>query len=129
MPETLVKPANTVKTKASRERYAILTPLDTTRGIYKVYTDFEASTLQQIKSSDVVFTPTKICKILSVDIEAIIFGLSLGSEFYYSEPKDDELPLNALNEIYIYESLGGTQTFYGTVKQFIDRNAQKNTQE
>ena len=123
MSETLEKAANTVKTKTSKERYALLTPLDTTRGIYKVYTDFEASTLQQIKSSDVFFIPTKVCKILSVDIEAIIFGLSLGSEFYYSEPGDDELPPNSLEDILIYESLAGVQTFYGTVKQFIRRNA------
>ena len=129
MPETLAKPANTVKTKTSKERYAILTPLDETRGIFKVYTDYGTSTLQQIRRTDAVFVPAKICKILSADIEAIIFGLTLGSEFYTSTTEEDELSPNSLEDILIYESLAGVQTFYGTVDQFVNREIQKNIQE
>lgn len=123
MTETLAKPANTVKTKTSKERYAILSPLDETRGIFKVYTDYGTSTLQQVKYDDTVFVPAKVCKILSADIEAVIFGLTLGSEFYFSAPEENEVAPNSLEDILIYESLAGVQTFYGTVKQFTDRDA------
>ena len=129
MPETLVKPANTIKTKTSKERYAILSPLDETRGIFKVYTDYGTSTLQQVRRTDAVFVPAKICKILSADIEAIIFGLTLGSEFYASTSGEDGLEPNSLEDILIYESLAGVQTFYGTVNQFINQEVQKNIQK
>ena len=114
---------NVVKTKTAKERYCILLPLDSLKGIYKVYTDTDESHLKQFHGYDESFTPDKRPAILSSEIDSIIMGIKLGVEVYIDGLEIDQ---DLMDEIFVYESLGGVQTFLGNVYQFLTRQAIKN---
>ena len=114
---------NVVKTKTAKERYCILLPLDSLKGIYKVHTSSRESCLQEFRKSDTTFTPDKRAAILSSEIDSIIMGIKLGVEVYIDGLEIDQ---DLMDEIFVYESLGGVQTFLGTVYQFLARQAIKN---
>ena len=125
MPETTVNETTGIKIKTHKERYAILLPLDGSRGIYKVVTGYGCEHLQQVRNTTDEFIPENRAAFLENAIEGIVWGLSLSQEFYQPLVLSGEENCDVLDEVYVYECLNKKQTFLGSVAEFIEYQKEK----